>query len=345
VLTSWRDPPDYPLSRVVEKYTQGEGMDASNAPGPGDRPNSSYNVLVVEDELGMRSFLSDYLRDCEGYTVFEASDGLDALERVLPAQRVDLVLSDINMPRMKGFDLLKTVREKYPATKRVLITAYNVEDYLDLAIKHGVGNVLVKTVPPNTKELSVVISSLLRGDIYGLEKYFAPGTAKQIFRVRRGDGLEDEVHRITAGLPQAFRTDRLKLVLLEMLTNAIFYGIRKESAQNRQEWEYSFELTPQEAITVSVMQDEGKCALSVVDNGGRLKKADVLYWLYRQLTHGENEEPIGIYDTHGRGFLIARKYVDRVVVNIERGKRTEVILMNYLEGAGISYKPLYINEL
>ena len=80
------------------------------------------SVLVVDDEPEIREMLTDYLGDEEGYTVFTAEDGIDALENVLPYKKVDLVLSDINMPRMKGFELLNKVRELYPEIKRVLIT-------------------------------------------------------------------------------------------------------------------------------------------------------------------------------------------------------------------------------
>jgi CheY-like chemotaxis protein len=304
-----------------------------------------YNILVVDDEPEMRGLLADYLRDVEGYTVFEAQSGRDALDNVLPKQRVDLVLSDINMPAMKGFEFLNVVREKYPGTRRVLITAYNVEDYLELAMKHDVGNLLVKGIPPNTQELSVIISSLLKNDIFGAGKHFGSGSNHTSYKVRRGDQLETEVRKVVSDLPKPFQTRRLELVVLEVLTNAIFYGVRHETAHHRETWDYEFELPEEEAIEVSVFSDNEKCAVSVVDNGGRLKKADVLYWLYRQVTPGEGNAPIGMYDEHGRGFFIARKYVDRVVVNIERGKRTEVVLMNYLTGSSGVYKPLYINEL
>ncbi len=307
--------------------------------------NSKYRILVVDDEPEMRGMISDYLRDIEGYEVLEARDGADALENALPNSKVDLVLSDINMPIMKGFELLKIVKEHYPETKRLLITAYNVEDYLELAMKHDVGNVLIKTVPLDTKELSVVIKSLLNNDIFGADKYFQSEPSRRDFLIRRGDALEKDVHRIIGHLPENFQTKRLELVLLEMLTNAVFYGIRKETPRHREAWDYDFELSEENAIRVSVFYDDQKCAVMVTDNGGRLKKADVLYWLYRQVTSGEDDIPIGMFDEHGRGFYIARKYVDRVIVNVARDRKTEIILMNYSAGSGGGYKPLYINEL
>jgi CheY-like chemotaxis protein len=70
-------------------------------------------LLVVDDERLMRSMLTEFLREVEGYTVCTASDGYDALENVLPHQKVDLILSDINMPGMNGFELLQKVKSDY----------------------------------------------------------------------------------------------------------------------------------------------------------------------------------------------------------------------------------------
>ncbi|MBN1578924.1 MAG: response regulator, partial [Chitinispirillaceae bacterium] len=105
-------------------------------------------LLVVDDEFEIRSLIVEFLRDIEGYTVFEVENAQAALD-LLKHQPIDLILSDINMPGMKGFDLLREVRTGYPTIKRVLITAYNVEDYLEMALKYDIGNIFVKTTPFN----------------------------------------------------------------------------------------------------------------------------------------------------------------------------------------------------
>ena len=118
------------------------------------------SVLIVDDEPEILSLLEEFLREDEGYTVYTAIHGKDALENILPHHRIDLILSDINMPYMKGFELLNQVRELYPETKRVLITAYNVEDYFELALKYDVGNIFVKTTPFNFEELAMILNTL-----------------------------------------------------------------------------------------------------------------------------------------------------------------------------------------
>jgi len=301
-------------------------------------------ILVVDDEKEMREMIAEYL-DGEGYCVVTAENGMDALQNQLASRQIDLVLSDINMPVMKGFDLLKQVRELYPTTKRVLITAYNVEDYLELALKHDVGNIFVKSTPFNFVELSTILSNLLTNEIFGASKYFDNPVVKKSFLIKRGDNLDMNATMIIANLPGVPSAKKVELVLIELLANAVFYGIRKEEADQKENWNYDFELSDNEAIEVGLFSDPEKFAISVMDRGGRLKKSDVLYWLNRQVSRDDTGVPLGLYDTHGRGFFIAREYIDRLIVNIDKDKMTEVILINYFARNLRGYKPLYINEI
>jgi anti-sigma regulatory factor (Ser/Thr protein kinase) len=249
------------------------------------------------------------------------------------------------MPEMKGFELLNEVRRRWPSIKRVLITAYNVEDYIDLALKHDMGNIFVKTTPFNFDELSAILKSLLNEDIFGIERYFPDNGNKQTFRITRGDSLDDYVKQITTFLPPVAKLSKLNLVLVELLTNAVFYGIRGEDPEHKELWNYDFELPDNDAIVAQVAFDEDKYAISIVDQGGRLKKDDVLFWLHRQISQSTDGLPLGINDNHGRGLFIARRYIDRLIVNIKRNVRTEIIIINYHKPIFSEYKPLHINEL
>lgn len=306
----------------------------------------NISLLVVDDEPDIREMLADYLGDDEGYTIYTAVDGIDALENVLPDKKVDLVLSDINMPRMKGFELLNKVRELYPEIKRVLITAYNVEDYLELAMKHDVGNIFVKTTPFNFEELSTILKNLLTNDIFGAERYMRDDFKASTLTAFRGDEIQKYANKIITFLPQEIKEQkRLELVIVELLTNAIFYGIRRESPEKKETWYHDFELSEDEAIHIKALWDDRKFAISILDKGGRLKKEDVLYWLHRQISKDDRGLPLGVMDSHGRGFYIARKYIDRVLINIDTDKRTEIIIINYYNEQYSGFKPLYINEI
>lgn len=313
--------------------------------GAAARDRGDTTILVVDDEPEVRSLIADYLEDDQGYSVLTATDGVDALENVLPKHRVDLVLSDINMPRMMGFDLLAKVRDQYPDTRRVLITAYNVEDYLELALEHDVGNIFVKSSPFNFTGLSVVLSNLLTNDIFGADRYFSGSFEKRTHLVTRGDRMDRDAIEIVRALPETAKARRLELVVVELVTNAVFYGVRGEPSDAKETWKHDFELDGEDVIVVDVLWDNEKLAISVLDRGGRLKKKDVLFWLHRQIARDEAGLPLGIMDSHGRGLFIARKYIDRLIINIDRDRKTEVILMNYLNSESRGYKPLHINEI
>ncbi len=313
--------------------------------GRSEMNKKDCRLLVVDDQSEIRGMIVNYLED-EGYTTQGASNAEQALSDYLAKERFDLVLSDINMPGMQGFELLKEVLDRWPQTKRVLITAYNVEDYLELAMKHDIGNIFVKTIPFHFQELSMILENLLSGDIFGIEKYFdADNGSRKTFLVKTGKTLETDAHRIVSNLPVVDKSNRIELVLIEIIANAIFYGIRNESAEKKETWKYDFELTDGQAIVVTSMHDEEKFAVSILDKGGRLKKNDVLYWLHRQLHLDDQGLPLGVFDSHGRGFFIAREYIDRMIINIDRNKQTEIIIMNYFKDSYKGYKPLYINEL
>ncbi|NLE01317.1 MAG: response regulator [Fibrobacter sp.] len=306
--------------------------------------NSDISLLVVDDEFEIREMICDFLRDSEGYTVLEAESGPQALE-ILKTSRVDLVLSDINMPVMKGFDLLKEVREHYPAIKRVLITAYNVEDYLELALKHDIGNIFVKAAPFNFKELSSCLSNLLNNDFFGLKHYFNSDVEITEFKINSSKGLDKDAEKIVEIAGESEKRKRVELVIVELLTNAIFYGMRNELPDKKETWKHDFVLPDDKAIAVSVAKDSEKYAISISDLGGRLKKSDVLYWLNRQISRDQDGLPLGLYDSHGRGFFIVRKYIDRLIINIDQAKRTEVIIVNYYSRTYEGNKPIYINEI
>jgi len=80
-------------------------------------------ILIVDDEAALCQTLNDMLSE-EGYRLLEASSGLRALE-ILESIHVDLMISDIKMPGMSGFDLVEKVNELYPQVKIQLVSGYS----------------------------------------------------------------------------------------------------------------------------------------------------------------------------------------------------------------------------
>lgn len=109
-------------------------------------PNSQFEapptVLVVEDDPATRR-LYKFLLGNGGYAVVEADDGVVALEQ-LSSQRCDMVITDMNMPRMNGMELIKVIRREYPGTYVIMITAFGTPDTEKQALRVGANDYLAK---------------------------------------------------------------------------------------------------------------------------------------------------------------------------------------------------------
>jgi DNA-binding NtrC family response regulator len=79
-------------------------------------------ILVVDDEESLRTVLSTELLS-EGYEVGTAADGDEAVTE-MGKTAFDLILLDIKMPRMNGFEVLKHVKDKHPRTKVIMLTGF-----------------------------------------------------------------------------------------------------------------------------------------------------------------------------------------------------------------------------
>jgi len=257
----------------------------------------------------------------------------------------DIVLSDINMPHMGGFELFQRIGSEYPKVKRVLMTAYNLDDYVRMARDHDIGNVITKTAPLDFKEIREILSALLHNAIFGLDRYMLENRSRREFLLQAPGQIEEIAETVSSEYSDPVARKRFKVVLFELMTNALFYGARNEQGDSKQDWVRDFRLPEKEGVAVTACLDEEKIGVSVLDRGGKLDKRTVLYWLDRQTTHDEKGLPYGILDYHGRGFFITRKYVDRFLINIEKGKRCEFCVFNYLKAKPSANKPLLISEI
>jgi two-component system chemotaxis response regulator CheY len=102
-------------------------------------------ILVVDDFATMRKVIRNLLKQVGYENIVEAEDGVTAL-RVLKSQKIDLIISDWNMPNMTGLELLKTVRADadLKTTPFLMVTAEALQDNVIAAVKAGVSNYIVK---------------------------------------------------------------------------------------------------------------------------------------------------------------------------------------------------------
>ena len=102
-------------------------------------------VLVVDDFATMRRIIKNVLKQIGFTSIIEADDGSTALA-VLKKEKVDLIVSDWNMPKMTGLDLLKAVRsdESMKDMPFLMVTAEAQKDNVIQAVQAGVSNYVVK---------------------------------------------------------------------------------------------------------------------------------------------------------------------------------------------------------
>lgn len=96
-------------------------------------------VLIVEDSSTMRKIISRSLRQAglAVDVVYEAADGFEGLLEVSAGNRIDVILSDINMPNMDGLDFVTAVRERGYKMPIVMLTTEGGDDMINEALRRG----------------------------------------------------------------------------------------------------------------------------------------------------------------------------------------------------------------
>lgn len=115
-------------------------------------------ILIVEDEQAMLSGLKDNL-EIEGYLVDTADDGITALKKI-EKNHYDLVLLDVMLPNISGFDICKNVRKQGITTPIILLTARGEEIDKVLGLELGADDYITK--PFSLRELLARIKAVLR---------------------------------------------------------------------------------------------------------------------------------------------------------------------------------------
>ena len=84
----------------------------------------TLKILVVDDESRMRKLVKDFLVR-QGYTVLEAADGMEAMDYFYEDKDIALIILDVMMPKMDGWEVVKTIR-KYSQVPIIMLTARDV---------------------------------------------------------------------------------------------------------------------------------------------------------------------------------------------------------------------------
>jgi len=114
---------------------------------------AARKILIIDDEEKIRSIISLILRDA-GYEVETATDGVDALQ-VLEHFHPQIIVADLQMPRMDGIETLLQVKLRYPSTIGIILTAHGTIQSAVQAIKQGIYDYITK--PFDNEQLLLII--------------------------------------------------------------------------------------------------------------------------------------------------------------------------------------------
>ncbi|NDY73388.1 response regulator [Desulfobacter hydrogenophilus] len=123
--------------------------------------DTSIKILIVDDFATMRRILKNILKQLGFKNLVEADDGTTAWD-VLESQKIDLIISDWNMPKMTGLELLKKVRTstQYKTAPFLMVTAEAQKQNVIEAVQAGVSNYVVK--PFTAEAISDKLKKILK---------------------------------------------------------------------------------------------------------------------------------------------------------------------------------------
>jgi Response regulator containing a CheY-like receiver domain and an HTH DNA-binding domain len=122
----------------------------------------SIRILLVDDHKLVREGTHQLLDEVSDFSVIgEAADGLEALE-LIERLRPEVVVMDVRMPRLNGIEATHQIKEKYPETEILILSAYEDDCYVFPLLEAGANGYLLKTA--SGKELEQAIRTIQRGE-------------------------------------------------------------------------------------------------------------------------------------------------------------------------------------
>jgi len=121
-------------------------------------------VLIADDHALVREGIVAFLKDSDDIEVIaEASDGLEAIEKT-NKHHPDIIIMDINMPRLGGLEATVEIKRMYPHIKVLVLTQYEDREYISRFLKAGVSGYLLKKAVGS--DLITALQTIMRGELY-----------------------------------------------------------------------------------------------------------------------------------------------------------------------------------
>ena len=139
-----------------------------------------YKIILADDHILLRDALANLINNFEEFEVIaKAADGSEVIELIKEGQQADILLMDLNMPKMDGYAVAKLLAKQQPHLKIAILTMYNTEMLLIRLLQAGVYGFLKKDIHP--QELHDALLRIATGDYY----YSNHNTAKIVSLLRK----------------------------------------------------------------------------------------------------------------------------------------------------------------
>ena len=112
-------------------------------------------ILIADDSPTIRKFVAFSLT-MQGFEVVAAKDGMEAIEH-LPSKKIDLIITDLNMPNLDGFELIKSVRQNqdYLELPIIILSSLSGSEEIEKGMSCGANSYLVKPFDPKRIQYEV----------------------------------------------------------------------------------------------------------------------------------------------------------------------------------------------
>jgi YesN/AraC family two-component response regulator len=127
-------------------------------PAAKSRQSLPKRILIVDDEPFIAQMFQRALSWQTNYEIRTAFDGLQALE-MLEARPVDLLITDYDMPKMNGIELIQANRQQSSEAKAMIITAYDGNTFVGQAKRFGISTIIYK--PVDIRTLREIVTAML----------------------------------------------------------------------------------------------------------------------------------------------------------------------------------------
>lgn len=114
-------------------------------------------IAIVDDNSFLIKTVQEKLSFFEDFSLkFTAFDGIDLIEKLEKSHNIDLILMDIEMPKMNGIEAVNIVKQKYPQIKIIMLTVFDNDENIFKSIKAGADGYLLKEVNPKNLHQGII---------------------------------------------------------------------------------------------------------------------------------------------------------------------------------------------